>query len=172
MRALGKAILGASGLYALTAYSAGAVDYPFSFKQEQNIDTHQVGHVKINIDKDGNGTLEDFWSNGKQFSGNTFYAAVGLADKQGHGVWKDTEFKGLDGSFAGHAREGSVVKNFKLTKEQMESFDHVYFKLGTVNCGQTITISFNEGFGFDASTHKCGDAPSPGHNMSPPRQTK
>jgi len=133
------------------------------FEREQNIDTHQVGHVKVTIDKDGNGSIEDFWSNGQQLSGNDFYAVVVLVDKHKRKIFEDTEFKGLNASFGGHATEGTVVKKFFLTKDEMASFDHVEFRLGTENCGLTIVPSFKEGIGFDASPHKCSGAPTPGH---------
>jgi len=140
---------------------AFAVDYPFKFFQEQNIDTHQVGHVRIEIDSNGHGTLEDFWSNGKQLSGNTFYAIVALASKSGDVVWANKQTKGLDGSFGGHAREGSVNTGFQLTKEQMAAVDHVVFKLGTVNCGMELTEFHccNNGIDASFSTKKC-DVPT------------
>jgi len=138
-----------------------AVEYPFRFFQEQNIDTHQVGHVKVDIDADGNGVLEDFWSNGKQISGNTFYAIVVLVSKNGEVVWANKQTKGLDGSFGGHAREGTVTTKFQLTKEQMASVDHVAFKLGATNCGMELTEFHccNNGIEASFSTRKC-DVPA------------
>ena len=115
----------AIGSMVLTASPASAVGYPFKFFREQNIDNHQVGHVALTIDPLGAGTLEDFWSNGKKVAGNTFYAIVVLISKDGKAVWSDKETKGLDGSFGGRAREGSVTKKFHLTKEQMDKVDHV-----------------------------------------------
>jgi hypothetical protein len=149
---------------ALLGRPAFAVDYPFKFFQEQNIDTHQVGHVKIDIDGEGKGVLEDFWSNGKQLSGNTFYAIVVLASKDGQVIWSNKQTKGLDGSFGGHAREGAVATNFQLTQEQMALIDHVVFKLGTMNCGMELTEFHCCGNGIEAafSTRKC-DVPATPH---------
>lgn len=155
---LGLSLL--SGLV-LSVHPALSIEYPFRFFQEQNIDTHQVGHVKVDIDGDGNGILEDFWSNGKQMSGNTFYAIVLLVSKNGDVVWANKQTKGLDGSFGGHAREGSVTTNFKLSKEQMASVDHLAFKLGTTNCGMELTEFHccNNGIEASFSTRKC-DVPA------------
>jgi hypothetical protein len=154
-----KTFLSLSALFALalSGRPALAVEYPFRFFQEQNIDTHQVGHVRVDIDNDGNGSLEDFWSNGKQISGNTFYAIVVLVSKNGEPVWANKQTKGLDGSFGGHAREGSVTTKFQLTKEQMALVDHVAFKLGTTNCGMELTEFHCCGNGIEASfsTRKC-----------------
>jgi hypothetical protein len=163
-----KPLLSLSVVAALAFLSrpALAVEYPFQFFQEQNVDTHQVGHVKVNIDGDGNGSLEDFWSNGKQISGNTFYAIVVLVSKSGEPIWANKQTKGLDGSFGGHAREGSVTTQFRLTKEQMALVDHVSFKLGTTNCGTELTEFHCCGNGIEASfsTKKC-EMPSMPHTL-------
>jgi hypothetical protein len=144
--------------------SAYAVDYPYSFgPKEQNIDTHQVGHVKLSIDANGSGYLEDFWSNGQRVWGNTFYAYVVLVGKDGKPVWENMQKKGLNGSMGGRAVEGFVSVPFTLTKQQMDAFDHVDFKLGVMNCGMEMT-SFHccdHGIEVAMSTHKCGGIPKP-----------
>jgi hypothetical protein len=69
--------------------------------------------------------------------------------------------KGIDGSWGGHAREGSVQVPFALTKEQMADFDHVEFKLGVMNCGMKLS-SFHccdNGIEVGVTTEKCGGIP-------------
>jgi hypothetical protein len=126
----------------LTANFALAVEpgKPFHWGTEQNIDHHQVGHVIIDIDANGNGRVEHFWSNGKQWSGNTFYSVVALYDAQNQLVWADKQTKGLDGSGGGHAREGSVVTTFKLSPEDLVRIDpkRVYLKMGARYSGVVI----------------------------------
>jgi hypothetical protein len=119
--------------------SSFAMDYPFSFSREQNIDVHQVGHVRFTIDPRGHLTGEDFWSNGKKTSGNTFYAIVVLVDKDGKSIWSNQQTKGLDGSWTGHAREGRVSLDYQLSRDQMNAFDHAEVKLGVMNCGWELT---------------------------------
>src|SRR5690242_16400094 len=87
----------------LLAHHALAQGKAFHFQREQNIDVNQVGSVRIDIAPDGRGLLRDFWSNGKKVAGNTFYAVVVLADKQGKPIWSNKQTKGLDGSFGGRA---------------------------------------------------------------------
>jgi hypothetical protein len=144
--------------------SAHAVTYPYRLHQEQNIDTHQVGWIDLTIDAQGHGSLTDSWSNGKQISGNTFYAIVVLVGKDGKVIYSDKQTKGLDGSFGGHAREGQVATNFTLTKEQLDEFDHVALKMGAMNCGMELS-SFHccdNGIEVGFSTRKC-DAPAVPH---------
>jgi hypothetical protein len=148
-----------------------AAQYPFQFFQEQNIDNHQVGHVKIDIDDQGTGKLEGFWSNGQKINGNTFYAIVALADKDRNVIWSDKETKGLDGSWFGHAREGTVTKDFTLNKDQMNALDHVVFKLGVLNCGLELKEFHccNNGIEVALGTKKCegSDTPSPPRVLRP-----
>jgi hypothetical protein len=115
--------------------SANAVTYPYKLHQEQNIDTHQVGWIDLTIDAQGQGSLTDSWSNGKQISGNTFYSIVVFVGKDGKPIYANKQTKGIDGSYGGHAREGHVTTSFTLTKEQMDAFDHVALKMGAMNCG-------------------------------------
>ena len=123
-------LLGALFLGLATTSSNAA--QPIHWFAEQNIDHHQVGHVRIDIDANGNGRVEHFWSNGKQFSGNTFYSVVALYDAQNQLVWSDKQTKGLDGSGGGRAREGTVVAPIKLSPEELDRIDpkRVYLKMG------------------------------------------
>jgi hypothetical protein len=76
-------------------------------------------------------------------------------------VWSNKQTKGIDGSWWGSAREGSVTVRDSLTKEQMQAFDHVEFKLGVMNCGMQLT-SFkccDNGIEASFSTKKC-DVPA------------
>jgi hypothetical protein len=154
---LRAALWSAFALAAMPGPPAFAVEYPFNFFREQNIDTHQVGHVRVNIDPQGNGSLEDFWSNGKQISGNNFYAIVVLVGKNKEVIWSNKQEKGLDASYGHHAREGAVTTKFALNKEQMEALDHVEFKLGVVNCGTQIAEFHccNKGIDISFSPKKC-----------------
>jgi hypothetical protein len=147
--------------------SAHAVTYPYKLHEEQNIDTHQVRWIDLTIDAQGHGVLIDSWSNGKQTSGNTFYAIVVLVGKDGRVIYSDKQTKGLDGSAGGHAREGHVTTNFILSKQQLEDFDRVALKMGAMNCGMELS-SFHccdNGIEVGFSTRKCNvpAAPSRSH---------
>jgi hypothetical protein len=134
-----------------------AVSLPFKLHLEQNIDTHQVGWFDLNIGPQGNGTLTHSWSNGKHTSGNTFYSVVVLVDKNGKSIYSDKQTKGIDGSWGGHAREGHVTTQFKLTPEAAASVDHAVFKAGVTNCGMEVS-SFkccDNGIEIGFSTRKC-----------------
>jgi hypothetical protein len=132
MSNLSRLVIGWMGIWASIG-SAEAVTYPYKLHQEQNIDTHQVGWIDLTIDAQGHASLTDSWSNGKQTSGNTFYAIVVLVGKDGKVVYSDKQTKGLDGSGFGHAREGHVATSFTFSKEQLDEFDHVALKMGAMN---------------------------------------
>jgi hypothetical protein len=149
-----KASLVAVSLVTLT----GAVQYPYNFHQEQNIDDHQVGWIDVKIDAQGRGTLTHSWSNGKRTSGNTFYSVVIFANKDGKVVYADKQTKGLDGSWYGPAREGRVTTQLRLTKEQMDEFDHIELKMGAMYCGLELS-SFrccDHGIEVGFTTRRCG----------------
>ena len=142
---------------AITVSISGAVTFPYKAHQEQNIDTHQVGWIDLTIDAQGHATLTDSWSNGKQTSGNTFYAIVVLVGKDGKVIHSDKQTRGLDGSWGGHAREGHVTTTFSLDKAQTDNFDHIVLKMGVMNCGMELT-SFkccDNGVEATFSTKKC-----------------
>jgi hypothetical protein len=138
-------------------FPAEAIDYPYKFHQEQNIDTHQVGWIDVAIDAQGHGLLTHNWSNGKRTSGNTFYSIVVFANKDGKQIYADKQTKGIDGSWGGHAREGHVSTHFDLNAQQMADFDHVVLKMGTMNCGVELTEfkCCNNGIEATFSTKKC-----------------
>ncbi|TCM65754.1 hypothetical protein [Rhizobium sp. BK068] len=118
-----RIILVAFGLTIAT--SAFAIDFPFRFHHEQEIDRHQIGYVDVVIAPDGAGSVTTKFSNGKQFAGNTFAAETALLDNNQQAILVFRLVKGLDGSWGGHAREGSATSTFKLTAEQMARFNHV-----------------------------------------------
>jgi hypothetical protein len=123
------------------AYSTLFITYPYRCHQEQNIDTHQVGWIDLTLDAQGHGSLTDSWSNGKQTSGNTFYAVV-LVGKDGKVVYSDKQTKGLDGSWGGLAREGQVTTNFTLTKGTGRRFRSCRAQNGRYGgCGQSAPMS-------------------------------
>ena len=146
---------------AVSTAPAAAVTYPYKLHQEQNIDTHQVGWIDLTIDPQGHGSLTDSWSNGKQSSGNIFYAIVVLVTKDGHVVWSNKQTKGIDGSFGGHAREGHVPLSFALDQDQMAMFDHVTLKIGVTQCGMELADfkCCDNGVEATFSTRKC-DVPA------------
>jgi hypothetical protein len=145
-------------MIATSVASATGVTYPHKLRQEQNIDTNQVGWIDLVIKADGRGSLAHSWSNGKSTSGNTFYSIVVLVGKDGKTIYSDRQTKGLDGSWGGSAREGHVTTNFSLTKAQMDNFDHVELKMGAMNCGVKLTSFKCCDHGIEASfgTRKCG----------------
>jgi hypothetical protein len=147
--------------------------YPCSSHIEQPIDKHQVGWIDLTIDGQGHATLTHWWSNGKQWSGNTFYSIVVLVDKDGKPIYHDWQTKGIDGSGGGHARKGFVTTTFTLTKEQSQQFDHVLLKMGAKNCGIELT-SFHccdHGIEVTFSDKKdCGAPRLPPQRSSPQSQ--
>jgi hypothetical protein len=153
-----KTSLLAISLVAVKASLSGAVPYPFNVHQEQNIDVRQVGSVDLTIDAQGNGSLTHTWSNGKRASGNTFYSVVVFVSSDGRVLYSDKQTKGIDGSWAGRAREGHVTTKFTLTKEQMDQFDHIALRMGAMNCGMELS-SFkccDHGLEVGFTTRKCG----------------
>ncbi len=154
--------------------SAHAVEFPFRHHQEQNIDKHQVGYVDIVIDAEGRGTVTYKWSNGKQWSGNTFYSVVVFLDKKGDIVYSDRQTKGLDGSFGGRAREGSVATPFTLSKEQMAAFDHVAVKMGAENCSLVIEAvkCCDKGLEVELKTQQCKQPERPYYDHTYDRAPK
>lgn len=157
----------------LAASTALAIEpgKPFHWGTEQNIDHHQVGRVVIDIDANGNGRVVHFWSNGKQWSGNTFYSVVALYDAQNQLVWADKQTKGLDGSGGGRAREGTVVTNFKLSPEDLVRIDpkRVHLKMGARNGGLRLKSlkCCNNGLEIELETIKSSEPNKP---VGPPRR--
>lgn len=73
------------------------------------------------------------------------------------------QWKGLNGSGGGHAREGVVNDTFALAPDQLALFDHVDFRFGTKNCGfSMVGLHLKEGDkdnGVTFSTIECGNLP-------------
>ena len=122
-----------------------------------HINVPEVGHVRFTIDQQGHLSGEDFWSNGKKTSGNTFYAIVVLADKDGKSIWSNKQTKGLDGSWFRRPREGRVALDYHLSKPQMEALDHVETKIGVMNCGVEVSEFHccNNGIEITFTERKC-----------------
>jgi hypothetical protein len=110
---------------------------------EQEIDTHQVGWIDVDVRLDGKVTLHAGFSNGKQWAGNNFYAITTFRGKDGKVIKSVSQAKGLDGSMMGHAREGDVTNTFMLTPSELLNFDHVEFQAGVTNCGMEVFSMHN-----------------------------
>ncbi len=109
----------------VAAPAGAAPSLPYKFHTEQNIDNHQVGYVDVVVNADGSGAVTAKFSNGQQIRGNTFAAETALVDKDGHALLVVRQTKGLDGSWGGHAREGTVTNTFQLSPEKLQAFDRV-----------------------------------------------
>jgi hypothetical protein len=118
------ALLALLGLIAAVPAEATPA-FPYRYHTEQNIDNHQVGFVDVVVNGDGSGTVTARFSNGKQLAGNTFAAETVFAAADGVPLLSVRQTKGLDGSWGGHAREGSVINPIHLNPEQLRLFDHV-----------------------------------------------
>jgi hypothetical protein len=138
-----------------------AVPLPYSAHREQNIDNHQVGYVDLTVNENGNATLTAKFSNGKQWSGNNFYAITALRAKDGGVLRAVLQEKGLDGSFGGRAREGSDTQTFTLTKDQLAALDHIDVQMGVRNCGTEI-IEMHGLNDVTFSVRKCAEPAAPG----------
>jgi hypothetical protein len=137
--------------------------FPFDQHGEQNIDTHQVGYSDVTITGSGSVTITTKFSNGKKISGNNFYAVTNFLDTKGNIVAAFVQWKGLDGSEGGRAREGVVNDTFIFPPYKLAIFDHVSFRFGTKNCGfGMVGLHLKDGDkdnGATFSTIECGDVP-------------
>jgi hypothetical protein len=75
------------------------------------------------------------------------------------------QWKGVDGSVGGHAREATISDHLKLTPAQLAQFGHLDFRFGVKNCGFKVT-GFHLGGGDQTdevtmSTVECGSQPPP-----------
>jgi hypothetical protein len=147
---------------ALSSLVFGAT-FPFHQHGEQNIDTHQVGYSDVTITDKGVVTINTKFSNGKKFSGNNFYAVTNFHYAKNNVMAAFVQWKGLDGSGGGHARQGAVNDTFTLAPDKLALFDHVSFRFGTKNCGfGMVGLHLKEGDkdnGVTFSTIECGNVP-------------
>lgn len=144
-----------------TATSAYAVTFPYTAKKEQNIDTHQVGTGTVSLTADGTMKINYHFSNGKKIAGNNFYGVTYLQDANNKVFGYFVQWKGLNGSGGGRAKEGDVGGVYKLTPAQLARFDHVSFRLGAKNCGLRVTdFHFvDKGFEIGMDEAECGNVP-------------
>jgi hypothetical protein len=147
---------------ALSSLALGA-NFPFHQHGEQNIDTHQIGYSDVTITSAGLVTIDTKFSNGKKISGNNFYAVTNFHDAKNRIIAAFVQWKGVDGSGGGRAREGVVNNSFNLPPDKLSLFDHVSFRFGTKNCGfGMVGLHMKEGAadnGITFSTIECGDIP-------------
>jgi hypothetical protein len=113
--------------------------FPYFYHAEQNIDNHQIGYVDVVLKADGTGWIKVTFSNGKQWAGNRFVARTVFMSADGRQLLCIRQTKTLEGSWTGHAREGSVTKAIHLTPEQLQAFDHAeVVEMATLYNGITI----------------------------------
>jgi hypothetical protein len=122
-----------------------------------------VGYSDVTITSNGSVTIDTKFSNGKQIGGNNFFSVVTFRSASGGVLGYFVQWKGLDGSFRGHAREARATDQFKLQPTAFSQFDHVDFRFGVRNCGFKVT-GFHLGDGdknngVTMSTVECGNQP-------------
>jgi hypothetical protein len=111
---------------------------PYRSHVEQNIDNHQVGYVDTYIGTDGRGTVTVMFSNGKQWAGNTFAATTRFIANDGTVLLTVYQVKGLDGSYMGRAREGTVTNAIELSPDDVARFRALDVKLVALNDGVDV----------------------------------
>ena len=151
-------------LPALWVGSAAAVPLPFSAHGEQNIDTHQIGFSDVTVSQGGLASIVTRFSNGKKISGNNFFAVTYFRDSKGGTLAAFVQWKGLNASFGGHAREATVSDKVQLEPSMVLRLDHVDFRFGVKNCGFQMTglvlADGDPNNGATFSTVECGNQPS------------
>jgi hypothetical protein len=125
----GLALLFAAALLGGTG-EASAVGLPYKFHDEQRIDRRQYGYTDVTVDRAGVATFTTKFSNGKQWDGDHFFARIVLRDAAGRPVAAVEQKKGLNGSFGGKAREGSVTNKLRLTPGQWARVRSVKVEMG------------------------------------------
>jgi hypothetical protein len=126
-QALRSAVASVCGIsaFCLAAPAGANPQLPSFFHQEQNIDNHQIGYVDVTLKADGMGWIRATFSNGQQWRWNRFGAETVFLSADGKQLLCIRQTKALEGSWTGHAREGSVTRAIHLTPEQLQAFDHV-----------------------------------------------
>ncbi|WP_141103963.1 hypothetical protein [Rhizobium sp. R634] len=127
------------------------------FHAERNIDTHQVGYGDVSLAPSGLATITATFSNGKKIAGNKFYAVTGFFDRDDRLIFSYVQWKGLNGSFGGKAREGSVTDRVQLSPAEVRRLCRIKFRFGTRDCGLEL-ISFKKNT-LTFSTAECRNAP-------------
>ncbi|MBY5439341.1 hypothetical protein [Rhizobium leguminosarum] len=138
-----------------------AVNFPYKAHGEQNIDTHQVGYGDVVLTAGGTMKIHYKFSNGKKVAGNNFYGVTYLHDASNNVFGYFVQWRGVDASLGGKAKEGDVDGIHKLTPEQLATFDHVSFRFGAKNCGLRVSDFhfIDKGISVGLEEAECGNVP-------------
>jgi hypothetical protein len=146
------------GLTFLVSTSLAAAEGVRTIHREQNIDHRQVGYVDVTIAPNGAVAITTKFSNGKQISGNNFYAVTQFVGKDKTIIKAVIQEKGLDGSWFGRAREGSVTNTFMMTPAELENFADISTRMGVRNCGLEV-VEMKNLSDWTFSVKECSGAP-------------
>lgn len=159
----------AFALASIPVSAGAAIMTPHKFHVEQNIDKHQVGYIDGTIAESGKVSLTAKFSNGKQWAGNNFYSITRFVGKNGEVLHAVIQEKGLDGSFGGRAREGSVSNEFVLSSNQLENLDRIDVRMGVRNCGLKL-IEMHDLTDWTFTVKECEGAPMKAVERPNPRE--